>query len=500
MDFINTLKHTGDFVGVPFALRPWQEDIIRQIFDENGNARYRRVFIALPRKNGKTELIAAIALFLLLGTGKRGQNIYSASGDAEQAGLIHRAAATMIGQSEAMSGICQVYQGNVKRIKVDPLGSEFRSLSSEAYSKFGLRPSVNLFDEVHVFPNGDLHEALETAFGATKDPLTIYITTAGYDRTSLCWELWERARSAKRDPASDPNFLGILYEFEEGDDWADEAVWRKVNPGLGDYVGLKEFRDAFDNAQRQPRSENGFRQFRLNQWTQQAQRWLSVDAWTACGGKFDEAELLGQPCYAGFDGAVTGDMACFWMVFPTDNGVRVIGHGWVPREGRWRDEIRNKDRYPQWERDGFLTFTDKNTIDRKVIKRDIGKYNEKYPIRQLFADRAYSMDMLTDLFNDEGMDVKGITNSPLNLNESCVRLEEFVLSGKIEHGSNPVLNWNVANASLKRGSTGLIYPDRSSATERIDGLMALVYALAAYISDPESYSASVYEEHGIQYL
>jgi phage terminase large subunit-like protein len=500
VEFINRLTHTGDFSGEPFCLRQWQEDdFIRGIFGQDGRPRYRRVFGALPRKQGKTELVAAILLYLMLGTGKRDQRIYSASGDREQAALIYSAAAAMIANSEYLSSVCHVYKSR-KEIEVARLGSTYKALSSEAFSKHGLRPSAVLFDELHVMPNRDLFNSLMTAFGATINPLTIMITTAGYDRTSLCWEQWSYARGVRDGLIEDPTFLPIIYEADPADDWREEATWRKAMPALGDFCQLEFIRDECKRAQQIPAYENTFRQLYLNQWTEQAQRWLSVEAWKACGSRFNPDELIGHSCYAGFDGAVTGDMACFWMVFPTDKGVRTIGHGWVPRDGKWRDEPRNRDRYRLWNQQGFLTFTDGNTIDRRKIRADIGTFNQKYPITQMLADRAYSMDLLNDLFNEEGMNVKGIAQGPLSLNEACVRLEELVLSGAIEHGSNPILDWNISNASLKRGTTGLVYPDRSSATERIDGLMALVYALAAYVSDPESYGPSVYEKRGMFFV
>lgn len=498
MDFLNELKHTGDYYGVPFALRAWQEAIIRLIYRADMSRRYETVFLALPRKQGKTELTAGIALLEEFRPIPERQ-IYSASGDQKQAALIFRAAASMIGSHQELDSVALVYNG-YKKIVYQPMGSVFEAISSESYSKHGLRPSVVLFDELHVFPNRELYTVMMSGFGATKEPLTVMITTAGHDTTSLCYEQWSYARSVRDGLVDDPNFLAIIYESQLDDDWTSEEVWRKVMPALGDFCSLAYIQKECKKAQQLPAHENSFRQLQLNQWTEQALRWLSVASWKACGKKFNPSELDGQSCYAGYDGAVTGDMACFWMVFPVGDGVRVMGHGWVPRDGKWRDELRNKDRYPQWEREGFLTFTDGNTIDRRRIRHDIAEFNQKYPITQMFADRAYCMDLLNDLFNEEGMNVKGIAQGPLPLNEACVRLEELVLSGKIEHGSNPILDWNIANASLKRGSTGLVYPDRSSATERIDGLMALVYALAAYVSDPESYGPSVYETRGLIFL
>jgi phage terminase large subunit-like protein len=495
--FIDHLTHTGDYAGKPFELELWQEAMLRLIFDPEGIPRYRYVLIGLPRKNGKTELIAAVVCYLIFGTGIRAQNIYSGSGDAEQAGLIHKAAAAMIQQNEELSGVAHVYKGNVKRILFEPMGTEYKALSSEAYSKFGLRPSVNLYDEVHVFPNRELHSALETAFGATKRPFTIYITTAGWDRTSLCWELWQRAREAMRDPASDPKFLGILYEFKEDDDWTDEATWHQINPGLGKFRSLENLREDFQKAVRFPAYENEFRQFYLNQWTEQAQRWISVDSWNACADCLGDLDIpFGTPCYAGFDHGVTGDMSAFWLAWPINGGVKVAGRCWVPKDGKWRDELRNKDRYELWHKTGKLRFTPGNAMDEEQIRKEIAEFNEHTPIISLFADRAYCTGMLNWLFNECMIPVKGIPQGSVTLNEACVALEEMVLAREIEHGGNPILDWAMANASVKRNSTGLIHPDKSSATERIDALSALINALAAMKADPENRSTLVYEQAG----
>lgn len=509
--FIDQLTHTGDYAAQSFELQLWQEAILRLMFDQEGLNRYRYVFIGLPRKNGKTELVAAIVLYLMAGTGIRSQNIYSASGDAEQAALIHRAAASMVHQNEKLSEVCNVYKGNVKRITLEPLGSEYKALSSDAELKFGLRPSVNVFDEVHVFPNRDLHAALETAFGATKRPFTIYISTAGWDRTSLCYELWDRARHAMRDPKSDPRFLGILYEFHDDEDnWQDEKVWHRINPGLGTFCNLDNFRHDMEHAAKFPGYENECKQFYLNQWTEQQERWISRDEWQQCIGHVNPAEMVGEPCYAGFDGSKTGDMTALWLIWPTPKGIKCAGRCWAPREGKWRDELRNKDRYEKWSKpdaDGavylHLTKDDTaatgldNAINEAQIEREIVELNEKFPMISLFADRAYFQQMLTRLFNEAGIPVKAIPQTCMHLNEPCVTLERMILDRSIEHGGNPILDWNVANASIVRNTTGLIHPNKTSATERIDGLAALLNALAGYIDDEADRSASVYERPGM---
>jgi phage terminase large subunit-like protein len=496
VNFIDQLTHTGDFAGQPFQLELWQEAILRLIFDAGGMPRYRYVFIGLARKNGKTEIVGAIVTYMLFGTGIKAQNIYSGSGDADQAGLIHKAAAAMIQANEELSAVSRVYKGNIKRILFEPLGSEYKALSSEAYSKFGLRPSVNLFDEVHVFPNEDLHTALETAYGATRRPFTIYITTAGWDRTSLCWRLWQRARLAQANPKSDPRFLSILYEFREGDDWKDPAVWERINPGLKAFGNIEEFQGKFDDAIRSPLEENTFRQYRLNQWTEQESRWLSLDEWLQCAGEVDPAQMIGEPCYAGFDGAKTGDMAALWLVWPSATGIKCAGRCWAPRDGKWRDEPRNKDRYELWAKEGFLHFTPGTSIDEAIIEREIIERHEQFTFLKIMADRAYYTRMLNNLFNEAMIPVEALPQTAVHLNEPCVTLERMILERTIEHGNNPILNWNVQNASIVRQTTGLIRPNKSSTTERIDGLAALLNALVGYIEDEEQRGALIYEHKG----
>jgi phage terminase large subunit-like protein len=393
VDFVNNLTHTGDFNGVPFALRPWQESIVRRLFGtmrEDGKRRYRKAFLAFPRKQGKTELAAAMILFLLLGTGKRGQQLYSASGDRDQAALTYRAAAEMIRNDPELESVCLVYDG-YKRIVCEPLGSFYQALSSDAPRKHGLRPSAVIFDELHVLPNRDLFNALTTAFGATLEPLTVMITTAGWDRTSLCYEQWKYAEGVRDGLIDDAGFLPVLHQAAPEDDWTSEDTWHKAMPGLGDFCQLDFIRDECKRAQELPAYENTFRQLYLNQWTEQAVRWLSTERWSACGGWFDPAELLDQPCYGGLDLGVTGDMAVYVLLFPDDDGgFHALAHGWVPRDGKWKKEPKNRDRYEAWQRDGYLTFTDGEAIDHQVIEDAIVRWSGKYPLRKALGDRAYA--------------------------------------------------------------------------------------------------------------
>ena len=496
--FVNQLVHTGDYYGQPFRLRRWQEDILRKVVGTirpDGQRQYRKAFIALGRKQGKTELAAALLLYLLLGTGKKSQKLYSASGDRAQAALIFHAAASMIRADPTLSRLCLVYEG-YKRIVCEQFESTYEALSSDAPRKHGLGPSVVLFDEVHVLPNRDLHDVLTTGFGARREPLTLYVTTAGWDQTSLCYELWDYARKVRDGVIDDPTFLPILYETEASEDWTDEAVWRKAMPALGDYCSLEFIRDECRKAKELPAYENTFRQLYLNQWTEQAERWLQVEKWKACAG-LDATSLDGRECFAGLDLGVTGDMSALARAFPNDaGGLDVLMKFWAPRDGRWRNEYRNRDLYLLWEKLGWLTFTDGETTDFDQVERDIVALNEATPFRALFADRAYASHLLTRLFNGFGIPVKGIPQGPITLNEAMVALEAMILDGRLRHAGDPVLAWNVSNATAKRNPTGLMHLDKSGTTRRIDGLAALIDAVAAYTAEGGE-ERSVYNDRGI---
>jgi phage terminase large subunit-like protein len=501
--FLSNLTLVGDYLGQPFSPRPWQADIARRLFGtlrDDGRRQYKRMFLALPRKQAKTTLTAGLAGFMLTGEGrgKGGQQIYSASGDHKQAALIFRTLASMIRADPFLNSKCLIYE-TYKRIEFRPLENTYEALSSEAGLKHGLSPSAVLFDEVHVLPNRELHDALTTGYGARLEPLTVYITTAGYDRTSLCWELWDYARQVRDGVVDDPTFLPILYEAATEDDWTDPAVWRRVMPALGDFCSLEFIQEECKRAQNIPSYENTFRQLYLNQWTEQAERWLSTEAWAACQSD-DTDPPPGTACYAGLDLGVTGDMSALVLVFPDSGGrFQVRCKFWAPAEGRWRRELRNGELYRIWQRAGRLEWTDGETTDFDQVERDILALNERWPFLALYADRAYASHLLTRLFNNHGLNVKGISQGPVTLNEAMVRLEASIIDRKVSHDGDPVLAWNVANAVVKRQSTGLMNLDKATATNRIDGLAALVNALTA-ARDVLDGGPSVYDERGLLWV
>jgi len=235
----------------------------------------------LPRKNGKTELAAAIAAYGLVGDGELGGEVYSAAADRDQAGLVFGVAAQMIRNDPALDASCYIVDSQ-KRIVHEKSGSVYRAISAEAYSKHGFNASMVIYDELHAAPNRDLYDVLSTSMGARAQPLLLVISTAGFDKHSILWELYSHAKKVKENPAIDPTFLPILYEAPADADWKSRRVWRQANPALGDFRSLEEMEIVAARAKAIPAQENTFRRLYLNQWTEQASRWIALEAWDAC--------------------------------------------------------------------------------------------------------------------------------------------------------------------------------------------------------------------------
>jgi len=282
---INRLTHTkGPFAGQPFNLRPWQEhDIVRPLFKtkRNGLRQYRTCLLMMPRKNGKSELAATFAVDGLMFDGEIGGEVYSCAADTEQAAIVFNVAEQMIRNDPELLAEVDIVTSKL-RMTHRKSGTIYRAISAEAYSKHGFNASRIIYDELHAAPNRDLFDVLTTSMGARDQPLLIAISTAGYDRHSILWELYQHAKKVQETPALDPTFLPIVYEMPIEADWREERAQRACNPALGDFRSLEDLQILCARAQEIPALEMTFRRLYCNQWTESAERWVSLAAWDAC--------------------------------------------------------------------------------------------------------------------------------------------------------------------------------------------------------------------------
>ena len=335
--FIESLCHTkGMWAGKPFTLIDWQEQIIRDIFGTlkpNGYRQFNSAYIEIPKKQGKSELAAAVALLLCCGDGEERAEVYGCASDRQQASIVFDVAADMIRMCPALNKRCKILAAT-KRIVYQPTNSFYQVLSAEAYSKHGFNIHGVVYDELHSAPDRKLFDVMTKGSGdARMQPLFFFITTAGSDTHSICYETHQKAKDILEGRKIDPTFYPVIYGADEADDWTDPEVWKKANPSLGITVGIDKVEAACESAKQNPAEENSFRQLRLNQWVKQEIRWMPMDKWNACAFAVDEDALEGRVCYGGLDLSSTTDITAFVLVFPPedeDDKYIILPYFWIP--------------------------------------------------------------------------------------------------------------------------------------------------------------------------
>ena len=502
VDFINCLKHTkGKWRGQPFELLPWQEAIIRDVFGtvkENGYRQYNTAYVEIPKKNGKSELAAGVALYMTCGDNEWGAEVYGCASDRQQASIVFDVAVDMVEQCPALKKRIKPVM-SVKRLVYKPTNSFYQVLSAEAYTKHGLNVHAVIFDELHSQPNRELFDVMTKGSGdARTQPLFFLITTAGTDRHSVCFEQHQKAEDILQGRKIDPTFYPVIYGASDDADWSSEDVWKKANPSLGHTIDIEKVRNAYLSAKDNPAEENIFRQLRLNQWVKQSTRWMQMEKWDACAFPVDERELLGRECYGGLDLSSSIDITAFVLVFPPRNDTEkyiFLPYFWIPEENMIRRVRRDHVPYDVWEKQGFLQTTEGDVIHYGFIENFIDGLGKKFHIKEIAFDRWGAVQMVQNL---EGL---GFTIVPFgqgfkDMSPPTKRLMELVLEKNIAHGGHPVLRWMMDNIFVRTDPAGNIKPDKEKSTEKIDGAVATIMGLDRAIRN-EGSTGSVYDERGI---
>jgi phage terminase large subunit-like protein len=430
----------------------------------------------LPRKNGKSELAAAVALYGLLADGETGAEVYSAASDRDQAGLVFGVAAQMIRQDPELDDQCYIVESQ-KRIVHRSSGSFYKAISAEAYSKHGFNASMVIYDELHAARDRRLYDVLSTSMGARNQPLLLVISTAGFDRHSILWELYSHAKKVQENPALDPTFLPILYEAPPDAAWTHRRVWKRANPALGDFRSLEEMQILAKRAQEIPAQENTFRRLYLNQWTEQASRWIQMAAWDACQAPIDRAALAGRRCYVAMDLSSTTDLTALVAVFPDAAGFQVLAQCFVPAERIADRSRRDRVPYEQWARDGVLTTTPGPAVDYEAVRRAVLARVAEFDVQMVAYDPWNATDLVSRLEKQDGVPCVAIRQGFGALSAPTKSLEKAILSRRLRHNGDPILRWCVSNVAVESDPAGNLKPSKVASTERIDGVVALIMAV-----------------------
>jgi phage terminase large subunit-like protein len=498
--FFGLLRHTkGIWAGRPFDLLPWQRDLLGALLcwkRADGTRRFRSAYIEIPRKNGKSTLLAAIGLYMLLCDHEQGAEVYCCASARDQAAIVGDACRQMVQSNPELAAKVEVFR-NVITFGT----SKLEVLSSDAGTKHGKNASCVIFDEVHTFADRDLYDAMVTSMGARTQPLQVCITTAGHDRESLCWELHDYAAKVRDGIIDDPAFMPVLFSAPVEADWKSPKVWRQCNPSLGITVSEEFLRAECEKAKELPTYETTFRQLYLCQWTESKRVWISSDAWAACASSAADADSLqGRECWGGLDLSTTTDLSSLALVFPSaDGSVDVLSWTWCPEEGIRRRSRTDRAPYDVWASKGHLFPTPGSRVDYDHIAARIRDVFRRYQVRHIGYDPWNATHLASGLYT-EGVPMLEVRQGFRTLSEPCKRLEALVTSRNIRHPDNCLLNWAVSNTVVDQDPAGNLKPSKSSSTERIDPLAALVTALATWVHQREEHGPSVYEERTITWV
>lgn len=511
--FPECLRHIeGAMAGQPFVLEPWQRGVIGNLFgwkrrDAHGREvrRYREALIYVPRKNGKTPLVAGVGLYVFFCEPERGQQDYIAAAEREQAGLLFRHCKGMVEQEPELSSRCRIFGGNAaagqsRSIVREFDGSFLRVVSADATTKHGGNPHLTIIDELHAQPDAELYDVLHTGMASQNraEPLFICLTTADYDRESVCNERYEYACGVRDGKIPDPSFLPVIFEALPEDDWTDPKTWAKANPNLGVSVSEEYLRTECEKAQRIPRLQNGFKRLHLDLRTKQDVLWLQTDKWDACGGEM--LELPDDvPVYGGVDLASRIDLTALAWLWRRDGKVHIKVRCWAPEERiRYLESEQHDQRYRLWQRAGWLEATPGDTIDYGFIHAAIEDDSHRCEVREIGYD-PWNAKQFAQGLQDAGFQPVEFRQGYASLSEPSKELERLIVAGEIVHEQNPVLDWMIGNVQVRPDPAGNIKPVKPEpgSPQKIDGVIAVIMALGVEIRQPDGTSA--YEERGVLY-
>jgi phage terminase large subunit-like protein len=491
------LRHTmGQWAGEPFELLDWQrDDVVMPLFGwrrKDGTRRYRRAYIEVPKKNGKSTLCGGLALYLLIADGEPRAQIYGAAADREQATIVFAESANMIQASRELTGRLQVIR-STKYIADPQSGSLYHAISSDAYSNEGLNAHAIIFDELHAQKTRDLWDAMRYATATRRQPMTIAITTAGVDRESICYEQHSYATGVLDGTIEDPSFFAYIRAAGPNDDWTDPEVWRKANPSFGITLDAEQFAEDCREAVQSPRKESAFRRYRLNQWLHHAECWMSAEVWERGNKPFDEAMLEGRDCCLGIDLARTRDLGAVVLVCPRDGGYYLLPRFYMPSDRLEKKEREDHAPYSQWAREGLITVTEGEVIDYRFIRDRIREDATRFKIRDIGYD-PYHAELLCNqqLGQEDGFNVTLVRQGMITMGPATAEFEKLMQDGKLWHGGNPVLAWMAAHCAVNADRTENIMPSKRDSNSRIDGITAAIIGLSRAMHVPVK-KRSVYE-------
>lgn len=459
-------------------LQAWQCFIVTTVFGwvhrDTGLRRFREVYIEVPRKNGKSALSSGIALYMLSADGEHGAEVYSAATTRDQARIVFDDAKAMAERTPDM----RTYLGVAiltHSITVAHTSSKFSPLSAEASTQDGLNVHCAVIDELHAHKKRDLYDVIDTARGAREQSLLWLITTAGTDRSGICYERRTHITKILDRVIEDPTMFGVIYTIDDADDPSDPASWAKANPNWLVSVLQDDMEAAARKAAAMPSALNNFLTKRLNVWVNGESPWMDMRAWEKCADpSLQLSDFVGEKCWGGLDLAQKKDFAAYIKVFE--------------RAGIWYVFIRlylnelavqesGNAHLSGWARSGYVQVTDGDITDFDVLAEDMRSDCKTFDMQEIAFDPALSMYFAGKLI-EEGLPLVEIAQRAMFFTPPLIQVENLVLEKKLKFDGNPVMTWMVSNLVVKVSKFNeLRSPTKERAENKIDGPMAMLMAL-----------------------
>ena len=484
----------------PFILEPWQEEYVKKLLSwkhkSTGLRKYRTTYLEIPRKNGKTTLAAGILLYMLLVDKENGKEVYSAATTRDQAGLVYEIAAGMVSNSPMLKSRCELIKSKKRIVTAD---GYFQACSAEAGAIHGTNPHCVVFDELHLQKDREMWEAFHTGFGARTQPVFMAITTAGHDRSSVCWEQHEYSRNIIDGNIQDDSFYPLLFGAGQEDDWKSEETWAKANPCLDVSLNREYLRAECKQAQEIPGLENSFRRLHLNQWTEQESRLIPMNEWDKCAASIEIADFDGGVCFGGLDLSSTRDVTAFVLLFPKADGVNVFPYFWIPEDNINRRAAQDQRVIRSFADAGFVEVTEGNEVDVMHVAKRITEICAPFDVRRIGFDpwnAAGPTQRMKELGIPEDVLIKMVQGTS-TYNEAIKQMLSMLGSQRLKHDGNKVLRWMASNAAGLADSNGNLKFHKGKSGDKIDGMTALGMALALYINENPEGSAYKHSGSGV---
>lgn len=514
---ISCLKHTkGSFKGVPFNILPWQAFFWAYIFGlkykEDNTRVVREVLLCMAKKGGKSEVGGATGVIMTFFDGEPGAECYSAANSLDQAEFSWNAAAVMckqlIDDDDHFATIARVHDSiNNRKIIDTESGSFFKTIAAENRTLDGVNPHFALIDEFHEARDDSIPKNLKSGMVQRSQPLLMYVTTRGFNPNGELAKLERKHIALLRGQATDDSAMSLIFAFDPEDedrlrkDWGkpveeiEKTYWTKSNPGLGTAPSVKGLEGMYTDAVNEGISaQTNVMVKNFNIWVRQSKAWISIQHWNKCGGTIDAEALRGKTAFAALDLSTKWDLTAFGLLFPVQDGLdrnTFLCSYYCPEDGiRFRSN-RDKVPYQEWAADGLLTATPGNVIDYEYIRTDVLKAYELYDVRALFYDPMFATETAVKL-TESGIECTPMRQTMYQFNEPILKLEEWILSGALNKGNDPILDWMFENVAIRRNATGLVMFDKDKANEKIDGIVTLGMCTAAYLNWLGNNEESVY--------